>query len=158
MVFWKYEIIFIKIITWVISQMMMPLMTNSIWAWMESLAGSICRSSRLSFLNLVISTTAGQQNRRQIPWGTRTNHDFSQVQHPEVLPGSGHHTLCSPRCHGRQWLLRPLRQNVSIVSKHFQINPETGVVILITIRVNVDVNVDVNVVYVCAKHYGILYP
>lgn len=56
---------------------------------------------------------AGQDG-RQVSGGTWTNHDFSEVQHPEILPGSGHHTLCSPCRHGCQRLLRPLRQNVSM--------------------------------------------
>lgn len=66
---------------------------------------------------------AGQQDRRQVAGGARTHHDLSEVQHPEVVPGGGHHTLRSPRRHGRQRLLRPLRQNVSITCKHVQIHP-----------------------------------
>lgn len=55
----------------------------------------------LLFVNCVFFTTTGQQNGRQVPGGTRTHHDLSEVQHPEVLPGSGDHTLRSPRRHGR---------------------------------------------------------
>lgn len=44
---------------------------------------------------------SGQQDGGQIPGGARTHHDFSQVQHPEVLPGRRHHPLRSPCRHGR---------------------------------------------------------
>lgn len=66
----------------------------------------------------VVSVAAGQQNRGEITGGARSHHDLSEVQHPEVLPGGRHHTMRSPRRHGCQRLLRPLRKNVSGAHRH----------------------------------------
>lgn len=90
----------------------------SVSVWLGgNLDSSFCYRSWSLFPYLVNFVTAGQQDRRQIPGGARTHHDLSQVQHPEVLPGGWHNTLRSPCRHGRQRLLRPLCQNVSIVCK-----------------------------------------
>lgn len=54
-----------------------------------------------------------RQNRGQVAGGARPDPHLPQVQLTEAGPAGGHHPLCPPSCHGCQWILRPLRQDVS---------------------------------------------
>lgn len=61
----------------------------------------------------VTSLPTGGQDRRQVPRGAGPHPHLPQVQLAEAGPAGRHRALCTPGCHGRQWLLGPLRENVS---------------------------------------------
>lgn len=62
----------------------------------------------------VTAHPAGGQDRRQVPGGAGPYPYLPQVQLAEAGPAGRHRAVCTPGCHGRQWLLRPLRENVSV--------------------------------------------
>ena len=88
------------------------LLLNQIYSLFEII--NLNKSGVLVKLFFSFIIFSGQQDRGQVPGGTRPHHDLPQVQLPEVVPGGGHRALRPPRRHGCQRLLGPLRQNVSV--------------------------------------------